>query len=47
MDWIEICEQNKELDKRHIHLEIVRMPFSLNQLIEIGKQIKKIWDKFV
>ena len=43
MDWLKICDENKGMDGRHIHLEALRMPFSLNQVTEFGKKyVEKI-----
>jgi hypothetical protein len=37
IEWLKICEANKRLEGRHIHIEALRLPFSLNQIIGFGK----------
>ncbi|MBD3353242.1 MAG: hypothetical protein GF364_17310 [Candidatus Lokiarchaeota archaeon] len=42
MEWIKICEQYKRLEGRHIHIEALKMPFSLQQFISFGNRIKNL-----
>ncbi len=36
--WLKICNEQKGVEERHIHLEALRMPFSMQQIIEFGKR---------
>ena len=38
-DWIELCEGNKGMDGRHLHLEAGTYPFSVDGYIEFGKRL--------
>ena len=38
MDWLKICNENKGIEGRHIHIEALRMPFSMNQITEFGRR---------
>jgi sugar phosphate isomerase/epimerase len=40
-EWLQICNENKGMDGRHIHLEALRMPFSLTQVTEFGQRYGK------
>ncbi|MHA1341942.1 MAG: hypothetical protein ACTSRZ_18895 [Promethearchaeota archaeon] len=45
LNWLKICEEYKKssfVESRHIHLEALKLPFSLNQFIEFGKLIAQI-----
>jgi hypothetical protein len=36
-EWITVCDSYKKVDGRHIHLEVDKVPFSLEQIIDFGK----------
>ena len=38
-DWIKVCEQNKGMDGRHLHIEAGTTPFTLDGYIEFGKKL--------
>ncbi|MBN2151176.1 MAG: hypothetical protein JW839_07025 [Candidatus Lokiarchaeota archaeon] len=37
LDFLETCEQNKGIAGRHVHVEALRMPFSLRAISEFGR----------
>lgn len=39
LEWIEICNQNRGNLERHIHIEALRLPFSLEDFIDFGKKL--------
>jgi len=42
MAWLEICEDYKKINGRHLHIEALTLPFSLNQFIEFGQKLNEI-----
>lgn len=42
-EWLKICYQNKKLDGIHWHIEALNLPFSLNQFIEYGKHLGRLF----
>lgn len=42
-EWLKICHQNKKLDGIHWHIEALILPFSLNQFIEYGKHLGRLF----
>jgi sugar phosphate isomerase/epimerase len=39
MDWMKICDAHKKIEGRHVHIEALRLPLSLNQIVEFGKRL--------
>jgi hypothetical protein len=43
MNWLEICQQNKSELGQHVHLEVLHLPFSLEQIIDFGTRINYLY----
>ncbi|MFX0098867.1 MAG: TIM barrel protein [Candidatus Hodarchaeota archaeon] len=42
MDFLKTCDEYKGIEGRHVHLEALKLPFSLNQVIEFGRKYKEL-----
>lgn len=42
VDWIKTCEKNKKVEGRHLHVEALRLPLSLNQIVEFGRRLSEL-----
>ncbi|MCP4763614.1 MAG: TIM barrel protein [archaeon] len=42
MDWQKVCEENKSINERHLHVEALNIPFSLKKITEFGKKLNEI-----
>ena len=42
MKWLRICEENKGVEGRHLHLEALMLPFSIRQFTEFAKRIYEL-----
>jgi hypothetical protein len=40
---LEICQQNKSEFGQHVQLEVLHLPFSLEQIIDFGTRIKDLY----
>nr|MDO8111335.1 hypothetical protein [Candidatus Sigynarchaeota archaeon] len=42
LEFLRTCEENKGIPGRHVHIEALRLPFTLTQLANVGKEYAKI-----